>query len=47
MRSTDLRSWTSDGVEVLVDQANRLEARGMGPESVDREFLRFEVDLVP
>lgn len=47
MRSTDLRAWSSEGVEVLVDQANRLEARGMGPESVDREFLRFEVDLVP
>lgn len=46
-RSTDLREWTTEGVEVLIDRPDRLEARGLGPNVVDQEFLRFEVELIP
>jgi hypothetical protein len=46
-RSTDLKEWTTEGVEVLIDRADRLEARGLGPNVVDQEFLRLELDLIP
>ena len=46
-RSTDLKEWTTEGVELLIDRADRLEARGLGPSVVNQEFLRLEVDLIP
>lgn len=46
-RSTDLVEWTAEGVEVLIDRSDRLEARGLGPNVVDQEFLRLELDLIP
>lgn len=47
LRSIDLQSWTTEGVEILADDVNAFKARASDPAIVDREFLRFEARLAP
>jgi hypothetical protein len=47
LRSTDLGQWTEEGVEILVDGPDRLEARSFSPGVDPRGFLRLQVELGP
>lgn len=46
-RSTDMENWTTEGVDIVVDDVNALKGRASDPAIVDREFLRFEARLSP
>ncbi|MEN3941714.1 PKD domain-containing protein [Prosthecobacter sp. SYSU 5D2] len=47
LRSTNLQTWSSTGIETLVDSPDLLEVRSSSPAFQGREFLRFEVELDP
>ncbi len=46
-RSTNLIDWDTEGVTILRDDADMLEACGSGPGPEGTEFLRFEADFAP